>query len=397
MREATARRLGTTLAGFPLPDLLLAAAFCVIAVASVLTRNPNEGPLWLTLPTAIATTAALAWRVRNGIVATALIVAASAVQTVMSQAPGSLWSLAVYGIVMYSVGAHYAEAIAGVVGAALVAALLIEERIDSGVDYLFILLLFGGIWLLGRASRYWRGRVSVAEQRQRDTARLAVAEERVRIARDLHDVVAHSLSVIAVQSDAAEAALEHDPPRAAEPVRAIRSTARGALGEMRQLLDLLRTDDAQRPGSASPGISAIDGLVGAARAAGTPVEYSAMLTDAPLSPAVDLATYRVVQEALTNVIKHAAGAATRLVVEQSAESLHVSIANKAPEGAAPISGAAQVHGANLPEQPGYGLIGIRERIRAVGGTVAAMPTQSGGFEVVITVPLPAASAVPGAS
>ena len=130
-----------------------------------------------------------------------------------------------------------------IAGVGFVAALFLQERIDNGPDYLFIVLLFGGTWLLGRASRLWRTRVSHAEQHQRDLARLAVAEERVRIARELHDSVAHSLSVIAVQSDAAEAALAHDPDRAREPLRAINASARGSLHEIRDMLHLLRTDD----------------------------------------------------------------------------------------------------------------------------------------------------------
>jgi len=375
-----------TVWGFPLPDLLLAAFFCVVAVLSVATGNPNEGPLVVTLPVAVVTTAALAWRTRSGAVAVALVVVAGVVQTVLSQTPGSLWSLAVYAIVMYSVAAHYPEGLAAVIGAVMVAALLIEEHIDNGVDYLFILLLFGGLWLLGRTSRHWRGRVSTAEQRQRDAARLAVAEERVRIARDLHDVVAHSLSVIAVQSDAAEAALERDPVRAVEPVRAIRSTARGALTEIRGLLDVLRTDDAALPGTGSPGISAIDRLVASARAAGVPVEYHAELTDAPLSPAIDLAAYRIVQECLTNVIKHAHGAATVVTVQQSARALRLSVANGTPSHAARAEAAdgRQTSG-------GYGLVGVRERARAVGGSMSAGTTDEGGFRVAIDVPLHSAA------
>lgn len=376
MREPIARWMHSAVWGFPLPDLLLAAFFCLIAVASVATGNPDEGPLPLTLPVAVVTTAALAWRARSGAIAVALIVVAGVVQTVLSEAPGSLWSLAVYAIVMYSVAANYPEGPAAIIGAVMVAALLVEERIDNGVDYLFILLLFGGLWLLGRASRHWRGRVSTAEQRQRDAARLAVAEERVRIARDLHDVVAHSLSVIAVQSDAAEAALEREPARAAEPVRAIRSTARGALTEIRGLLDVLRADDAPLPGTGSPGISAIDGLVDSARASGVPIEYRAELTNAPLPPAIDLTVYRIVQECLTNVIKHAQGSTATVSVRQSVSGVHVSVVNSVPAG---MQAA--------PSGNGYGLIGVRERARAVGGTMTTGATADGGFRVSIDMPL----------
>jgi uncharacterized protein (TIGR03382 family) len=243
MWHAVGRLRRETLAAFPVPDVALAVALCAIAVASVLTGNPNEGPAPLTLPVAVALTAALLWRRRSPLVCVAIIIVAGTAQTVLSQTPGSLWSLAVYAIAMYSLAAYCSEGAAAVAGAVFVGALLVQERIDNGVDYVFVLLLFGGLWLLGRLSRYWRGRVSTAEQRQHETARLAVAEERVRIARELHDIVAHSLSVIAVQSDAAEAALAVAPGRALAPVQTIRSTARSALGEIRRMLDVLRTDD----------------------------------------------------------------------------------------------------------------------------------------------------------
>jgi signal transduction histidine kinase len=378
-----ARWAHTTVWGFPLPDLLLAAALCLIAVACVLTGNPYEGPIALTLPVAVVMTAALAWRVRNGIFAVALVVAAGVVQTVGSGSPGSLWSLAVYAILMYSVSARYTESVAAIVGAGLVAALLIEERIDDGVDYFFILLMFGGIWLLGRASRHWRGRVSAAEERQREAARLAVAEERVRIARDLHDVIAHSLSVIAVQSDAAQAALEHDPARATAPLHAIRSTARGALDEIRQMLDLLRFDDADRPADHSPGISAIDGLVAAARSAGVNVEYRVTVTKAPLAPALDLAAYRAVQEGLTNVIKHAPGSDVQVVVDQTDRLLRVGVTNTRPQSSSTESGTTPTSF----DRAHYGLVGVSERVTALGGNATAGPTSSGGFQLTLELPV----------
>ncbi|SEC57453.1 Signal transduction histidine kinase [Paramicrobacterium humi] len=371
--------------GFPLIDLLLAAALCIIAVVSVATGNPNEGPAWLTVPVAFVMTGAVAWRARNGALAAALVAVAGLAQTALSVSPGSLWSLVVYAIVMYSVAATYREGRAAALGAGLVAVLLIQERIDNGVDYLFILLMFGGIWLLGRASQNWRGRVTAAEQRQRAAARLAVAEERVRLARELHDIVAHSLSVIAVQSDAAQAALEREPRLAAQPVAAIGATARGALGEIRQMLDLLRADDDDRPATDSPGISAIGGLVEAARSAGVRVRYTASITDAPLSPAVDLTAYRTVQEGLTNIITHGARAPATVTVEQSASRLSIRVEN---EASGPPREPRTTH-SNPPgvERTGLGLVGMRERVTALGGSLNAGPTADGGFALNVEIPL----------
>ena len=143
-------------AGFPTGDLILAGALCAIAVASVLTGNPYEGPAYITLPVAIVTTAALAWRVRSPAVSVLLVVAAEIVQTFTSQVPGSLWSLVVSIIVVYSVAAHYPEGRAAIGGLVMVGSSMLQERVDNGVDYLFIVILFGGTWLLGRASRLWR-------------------------------------------------------------------------------------------------------------------------------------------------------------------------------------------------------------------------------------------------
>lgn len=364
-----------TLGGFPVADVALAGVLCIIALVSVLTGNPDEGTIAVTLPVALFSTGALLWRRRGPLLCVGIIIVASTMQTVLAQPPGSLWSLVVYAIAMYSLGAHCSEGVAAVAGAVFVVVLLVQERIDNGVDYVFILLLFGGLWLLGRVSRNWRTRVSSAEQRQHEAARLAVAEERVRIARDLHDIVAHSLSVIAVQSDAAEAALARAPDRALAPVQAIRSTARGALAEIRRMLDVLRTDDDDLPGFASPGITAIEGLVEATRASGSSVVLDVRLTDDLVPPEVDLASYRIVQECLTNVRKHAPGVEVTVSMAQERTRLALHVASGAG-GVDPVEGS------------GYGLRGMRERAEHLGGTFRAGATAEGGFTVDVVLPLP---------
>jgi signal transduction histidine kinase len=373
MRAALQRIAQRRFAGFPLPDLLLAAAFFLIAVASVLAGAPAEGPIVVTLPVAIVSTLALAWRRRTPVAAAALFAGAGLVQTFLAVSPGSLWTLAAGLIVIYSVASEYSEALAAAVGAGLVAVLLLEERIDNGVDYLFIVVLFGAVWLLGRAARSWRIRLSAAERRQQTTARLAVAEERVRLARELHDVVAHSLGVIAVQADAADAALHTDPTRAVEPVRAIRDSARAALTEVRSLLGMLRSDDGEHPGTQSPGISAITSLVEPVRAAGVPVRLEMQLGDDSIPAAVDLAAYRIAQECLTNVLKHG-GSDTEVVVVQSRDELSIRVSNE----------TSGMHAAS--DAPGYGLVGIRERVAFLGGAVTT--TRDGTrFSVLVRIPV----------
>jgi signal transduction histidine kinase len=366
-------------AGFPTGDLILAGALCAIAVASVLTGNPYEGPVYVTLPVAIVTTAALAWRVRSPAVSVLLVVAAEIVQTFSSQVPGSLWSLVVSIIVVYSVAAHYPEGRAALGGLVMVGSSMLQERVDNGVDYLFIVILFGGTWLLGRASRLWRSRVSHAEQHQHDLARLAVAEERLRIARELHDVVAHSLSIIAVQADAAEAALAHDPALAGEPLRAINTSARASLHEIRDMLQLLRSDDetdaedrALRP---VPGLDAIEELIANAGKSGLTVESTIERGMGAVPPAVDLAAYRIVQEALTNVAKHAGPVAATVVIRRTPERVELEVSN-APGLARPRVASA-----------GVGLLGIRERIALLGGTLHTGRTDDGGYLLRAELPL----------
>ncbi|MRH29565.1 hypothetical protein GH740_09595 [Microbacterium sp. SYP-A9085] len=376
--SAALRRLqGRAVAGLPALDVALALALCLIAVASVLTGNPDEGPVAVTVPVAVVSTLAVAWRVRAPILCIALLVVTGVAQTLLASAPGSLWSLVVYAIAMYSLAAHNPEGRAALVGAVFMAALLVQERLDDGVDFLFIVLLFGGLWLLGRASRYWRRRVHTAERRQRDAARLATAQERVRIARELHDVVAHSLAVIAVQSDAAEAAIATDADRAVAPIRVIGATARRALAEIRSLLDLLRGDDADLPGTRSPGLSAVDALVDTARATGVDVDLAVQLTAGPVPAAIDLVAYRVVQESLTNILTHAPGSHAAVTIAQRERSLHIAVRNTAATSPERVGLAA-----------GYGLTGLHERVLGVGGRVTAAPTPDGGFAVDVDIPLP---------
>jgi signal transduction histidine kinase len=367
-----ARWLGRRVAGFPLGDLLLAALLCAIAVASVATGNPYEGPIPVTLPVAVVTTVALAWRSRSPVVSVALVLLADLAQLALAEPAGSLWSLVVFVIVMYSVAAHYTEGRAAIVGIVMVAVELVEERVTNGTDYLFIILLFGGVWLLGRASRLWRNRVSRAEQHQQDLAKLAVSDERVRIARELHDVVAHSLSVIAVQADAAGAALDRAPELAREPLNVINATARGSLHEIRDMLQLLRSDDDDlRP---APGLGALDELLESAENAGLTVERRLDLAREPLPQVVDLAAYRILQEALTNVARHAGAVAVTVTVGESDGALQLEIVNAAGSSPRKLASA------------GVGLLGIRERVALLGGTLETGPTASGGFRLFARLP-----------
>jgi len=370
---------GRSFVGLPLADVVIAGVLCVLGVASAATRHPPEGALSVTVPTALVMTAALAWRTRAPFTALIAVLLAGEAQTLASTPPGSLWAFACYLVVAYSVAAKTsAEGRAAIGGGLVVSALWLQEWDDHGVDYVFVVIVFGGVWLLGRAARQWQARVTNAEAHQDERAHVAVAEERARIARELHDLVAHGVSVIAILADAAEAALDHDPDLAREPLRAIKTSSREALDEMRRLLALLRIDDSGGPRSPQPGLSDLPGLVDSVEQAGLPVSLSIEGTADHLPPGVDLAAYRIVQEGLTNVLKHAGAVKTRVLVRYAADAVTVAVSNDAPPD--PDSVPAPRPGG------GHGLVGVRERAAIVGGEMVVGPDDGGGFTMQARLP-----------
>lgn len=372
----------------PLTDALLALALCVLAVGGLLTGQVQEAPLAITLPVAAVSTLAVAVRTRYPIAVAATVSALALVQALFAGGVSStLWALVVFLISAYTVAAECDEgwALAGL--GLVLGGQFLGEWLDHGSDYAFDALVFGGVWLFGRGTRSWRMRATYAEQHRDDLARVAVTEERARIARELHDVVAHSLSVIAVQADAAEAALAKEPARAAAPMRAIRDSAREALVDMRQLLHVLRAES-ESDGAAdlapARGLADLPQLIAAMRDSGLPLEVDLRPGDA-LSSGVQLAVFRIAQEGLTNVRRHAGAVPTTLAVTRDGTALRVEVRNGPSGGGAvppPLSTGSL--------STGHGLVGLRERVHAAGGTLRAGAIPEGGFELVVRLPLDAA-------
>jgi signal transduction histidine kinase len=252
-------------------------------------------------------------------------------------------------------------------------------------------VLFGGTsllaWVLGDSMRYRRGYYAALEDRaarleaERDAqAKVAAAAERARIARELHDVIAHHVSVMVVQADGARYALRTDPKTTENALAAISGTGRQALTEMRRLLGVLRTAGDQAALAPVPGLGELRELLDQARAAGLAVTYTLSGTPRELPEGAELAAYRVVQESLTNTRKHAglaASAAVTLRYEPDGLVLEVT-----DDGIATATG----------DSGGHGLAGMRERIAMYGGTVEAGPQPDGGFRVLARLPCPDASA-----
>ncbi|MGW1378942.1 sensor histidine kinase [Streptomyces sp. NPDC002446] len=260
------------------------------------------------------------------------------------------------------------------------------DRVQSTWVLLFVL---SGVMLLMGATLRERGDAQrkLIEQEtisEAERARRTLLEERTRIARELHDVVAHHMSVITVQADSAPYRIGGLPKEAQDEFGAIAASARESLAEMRRLLGVLRSEETERQGgpekAPQPGIGMLPKLVEATVRAGVPVELRLPEERAALEPAVDLSAYRIVQEALANVVRHAPGAATRVSVTTTADGsrLTLLIVNSAPPApSAPLETTGT----------GHGLIGMRERVRLVGGSLDTGPLPDGGFRVAAQLPL----------
>ncbi|MEU8388770.1 histidine kinase [Micromonospora sp. NBC_00821] len=269
------------------------------------------------------------------------------------------------------------------------ALVLLDPRGRSVEDGLLIMILYPAVSavVLGAVlmTRHWRDiRRELADAR-RDVevqqSQRAVAEERTRIARELHDVVAHGMSVIHMQATSASYRIKNlDPEAEAEFVR-IAADARSAMREMRQLLSVLRAEDAGVDLAPVPDLSQLPDLVESAKRAGVPVEVRVADTvrTAVLRENVALATYRIIQEALSNVIRHAPGARTVICLDIEGGDLVLSVVNDAAtRSAEPLE---------LPGLTGHGLPGMRERVRLVGGSLEAGVRDDGGFGVTARMPI----------
>jgi signal transduction histidine kinase len=220
-------------------------------------------------------------------------------------------------------------------------------------------------------------RAARVEREREERTRTAIAEERKRIARELHDVIAHTLSVMTVQAGAARLLLEDEPERAAAPLLAVEETGRQALTDLRRLFEILQEDASVTALGPQPGLADLDRLLAHARRAGLPVELAVEGQPRTLAPGVDLAAYRIVQEALTNARKHAGPARAQVAVRYGTETLDLEITD---------DGRASANGGN----GGHGLVGMRERAALYGGELAAGPRTEGGFAVRARLPIEAA-------
>ena len=244
---------------------------------------------------------------------------------------------------------------------------------------LFAAACLGGI-AVGNRRAY---NASVQDRAERD-ARRQIDEERLRIARELHDVVAHAMATINVQASAAAHVLADRPDKAAEALAAIRTASKDGLRELRAILNVLRQADEADPTQPAPGLARLDALIAGVRQAGLPVTSTVSGKPRPLPAVTDLAAYRIIQEALTNAIRHAGPATAAVSLTYGESGLRIEVTDTGL-GALPAPDGGGT---------GHGLRGMRERAAAAGGTVQTGPSLSGGFRVLALLPLHTTAAPP---
>ncbi len=364
-------------------DAALALVLVVLAEVHVWS-GAAAGPKAVTAPAGLVIAGSVAWRRRAPLAAVAIAMAAVIVQTLLASSPQALWLIITWIVLFYSAGsalprrrALVALAI-GLIGAAIDEMGAVDRSVQG---FVFGLSLVAVPWLAGRAVHRREGKAEALElrsallERDREEAtRAAVRDERARIARDLHDMVAHAVSVMVLNAEAADAVLDSEPARTRDQLMSIQRTGRQALGEMTRLLGMLREGERLEL-TPQPRAAELGALVEEVRAAGLPVSLEIDGEERALEPGVDLAIYRIVQEALTNTLKHGGRAASaEVVVHFGAAAVTVDVRDYG-EGATVFNGG------------GHGLIGMRERVALYGGSVEAEPRATGGFSVRAVLPL----------
>ncbi|KUL20835.1 histidine kinase [Streptomyces regalis] len=368
-------------------DALLAGALAVFAVLSALLTDDGRRPDALGWTLLLGCFVPLVWRRRHPLLVLAAVVAATVPYHGLDNnhiAPVPAGYVALYTVAVTQ------RPLRTILTGATVLGLSMSVMLTVNTHQAFELLRVSGwiiaVLFIGIDVRYYRQYVAAiveravrAERTREEEARRRVAEERLRIARDLHDLLAHSITLIGVQTSVAAHVLAADPERLdretiAKSLDDIAETCRTARGELRTTLEVLREQGAAgETRGPLPGLDGLPDLVEAARLAGARVESEVRVRQAP--PAVGAAAYRIVQEALTNAVRHAGPEPTvRVELYEGQGALRVSVTD---DGTGPGPGGTS----------GFGLVGMRERARSVGGTLGAGPRAGGGFEVSAVLPI----------
>ncbi|MGB3440213.1 MAG: sensor histidine kinase [Actinophytocola sp.] len=372
-------------------DTLLAAVIALFDLLIFVSRvavSPTESeprPWYVTLPVIAAVVAPIVFRRRYPITAAYLTLGIGVLHSMLEVGVASMFTacVALYTLVAY-VGRRSALlflAVNEVVSLVQTPWQYPEQWVTT---LIVVNLSLAFSWALGEFVGARRAYHAELEQRLRlleterdQQARIAVADERARIARELHDVVAHAVSVMVVQADGAAYAVRSQPELAERAVTTIAATGRDALTELRRLLGVLRSEDSGGERTPQPGTQSLSELAGRVRAVGLPVQLDIVGNVDDLPAGVGLGIYRIVQEALTNSLKHAGpGAAATVRVERTGDRVDLSIVDNGRRSSRSLVGVSG----------GNGLIGMRERALVFGGTLEAGPRTGGGWQVTASLP-----------
>jgi signal transduction histidine kinase len=391
-RDWLNRWRGRRLLGAPLPDLVLMLVFVVVAL--VWWWNEQAA-----LPGALLATVPMAWRRRWPVLCFVIQLAGVFAMGEHADVP----VVAALLVTVYATGASSRQPFLSLavllLGATLVTVVYPDTTppIPTGLTPFALIL---PLWVFGFAIRASRQRADALAaraahvERERETAlRLAVDSERARIARELHDVVSHNVAVMVVQAGAARKVVTTEPGQAEDAMRAVESCGRAAMAELRHLLGLLARSVGDEPAghtgvpeaadlTPQPGLSRLDELVSTVVGAGQPVTVRLEGSPRPLPPGVDLAAYRVVQEALTNALRHAPGAPTEVLIGFTDEAVRVEVLD---DGVLSRPGTADVPAPGA----GRGLLGLAERVALYGGALESGRRPAGGYRVAASFPVAA--------
>ena len=346
-----------------------------------------QGPLALNLAAVALITLSLAIRRRAPLAVSATVFAAIALRALVAEPLESLPSFLAALVAAYSVAA-YSTMRPALLGLALAVGMIEIAAVrgsggDASPDPVAAPIFLAAVWAVGRVAssrhagaRAIERRAAELNRRREEETRAAVATERRRIARELHDSVSHSLAMIAMQSGGAQGILRRQPERAEESLRSIERAAREGLTEMRRMLGLMGENGTETELSPQPEIARVETLIERARQAGLEVSFESEGEPRPVAPAVDLSAYRIVQEALTNAAKHAGRCRAAVALRWRQRTLELEVTN---DGAPPAS--------HDEHSSGRGMIGMRERAAVVGGELEAGPSENGGFRVRARLPL----------
>jgi signal transduction histidine kinase len=375
-------------------DAGLAAGCAVLTVAvlyddrlAAATDQTIAGSRWWVTPLLLVPSVALLWRRTRPVACIGGVWMPIALHALVTgQGAEGLFLFWAAWVSLYALAAYGSrrQLLAGL--ALAIGALLVHDWNDPGAWragaaaawsaatwnlLVFVAPLIGGLVAGARRARTLATEKALVEAE----ARAAVAEQRTRIARELHDVVTHHVNLVVLQAMAASGLLDRDPERVREPLQVIERSGREALSEMRRLLGVLRDEDAERPLAPQPGVEDVDALVGSARTAGLAVGLAVSGNPRHLPDGLALTVYRIVQESLTNAARHAAGSRVGVSLRYEPDAIDVAVVD---------DGGRETDEA----RGGRGLLGMRERVAVFAGTLETGPSPAGGFAVHARLPLP---------